>query len=197
TRIARDLHDSAGHAINVILVHAGAARLLAEKDPARSRAALATIETLARETLGEIDQLVGALRDDEERTQSPIGLAALDTLVKRHRDAGLEVDIEVSGDRRALPPATDQAAYRILQESLTNALRHGAGRAHVTLAYDDDELEIQVDNPARRDGPAGAGHGIVGMRERASLLGGTVEYESTNGRFRVRARLPCGAGEQR
>src|SRR5829696_2678988 len=194
---ARDLHDSAGHAINVILVHAGAARLLAEKDPARSRAALATIETLARETLGEIDQLVGALRDDEDRTQSPIGLAALDALVKRHRDAGLEVDVEVSGDRRALPPATDQAAYRILQESLTNALRHGAGRADVTLAYDDDALEIQVDNPARRDGPAEAGHGIVGMRERASLLGGSVEHESTNGLFRVRARLPCGAGEPR
>src|SRR5829696_2440356 len=197
TRIARDLHDSAGHAINVILVHAGAARLLAEKDPARSRAALATIETLARETLGEIDQLVGALRNDEDRTQSPIGLAALDALVKRHRDAGLEVDVEVSGDRRALPPATDQAAYRILQESLTNALRHGAGRADVTLAYDDDALEIHVDNPARRDGPAEAGHGIVGMRERASLLGGSVEHESTNGLFRVRARLPCGAGEPR
>ena len=197
TRIARDLHDSAGHAINVILVHAGAARLLAEKDPARSREALATIETLARETLGEIDQLVGALRDDEERTQSPIGLAALDALVKRHRDAGLDVDLEVSGDRRALPPATDQAAYRILQESLTNALRHGAGRADVTLVYDDDELEIQVDNPARGDGPAAAGHGIVGMRERASLLGGSVEYESTNGLFRVRARLPCGSGGQR
>jgi signal transduction histidine kinase len=197
TRIARDLHDSAGHAINVILVHAGAARLLAEKNPARSREALATIESLARETLGEIDQLVGALRDDEDRAQSPIGLAALDALVKRHRDAGLEVALEVSGDRRALPPATDQAAYRILQESLTNALRHGAGRADVTLAYDANELEIQVDNPARRDGPAAAGHGIVGMRERASLLGGSVEYESTNGLFRVRARLPCGAGEQR
>ena len=77
--------------------------------------------------------------------------AALDALVKRHRDAGLEVNLEVSGDRRALPPATDQAAYRILQESLTNALRHGAGRADVTLAYDDDALEIQVANPARRD----------------------------------------------
>ena len=138
--------------------------------------------------MGEIDQLVGALRDDEERTQSPIGLAALDTLVKRHRDAGLAVDLEVSGERRALPPATDQAAYRILQESLTNALRHGAGRADVTLAYDDDELEIQVDNPARRDRLRQPGApGIVGMRERASLLGGTVGYESANRLFRVRA----------
>jgi signal transduction histidine kinase len=197
TRIARDLHDSAGHAINVILVHAGAARLLAEKDPARSREALAKIETRARETLTEIDGLVRALRDDDEQVQAPIGLAALDSLIRRHRDAGLEVDLDVSGGRRPLPPATDQAAYRILQESLTNALRHGAGRADVTLAYDDDALEIQVDNPARRDGPAAAGHGIVGMRERASLLGGSVSHESANGLFRVRARLPCRASEQR
>src|SRR5215207_5878782 len=118
TRIARDLHDSAGHAINVILVHAGAARLLAEKDPPRSREALATIETLARETLTEIDGLVRALREDEEQVQAPVGLAALDGLIRRHRDAGLEVGVDVNGGRRPLPPATDQAAYRILQESL-------------------------------------------------------------------------------
>ena len=106
TRIARDLHDSAGHAINVILVHAGAARLLAEKDPGRARAALGTIESVAHETLREIDQLVGALREDDERAQTPIGLAALDTLVKRHRDAGLEVDVLVNGDRRQLSPGS-------------------------------------------------------------------------------------------
>jgi signal transduction histidine kinase len=196
TRIARDLHDSAGHAINVILVHAGAARLLAEKDPAQSREALATIESLARETLTEIDGLVRALREDEDGPQAPIGLAALDGLVQRHRDAGLDVDVEVTGDRRILPPATDQAAYRILQESLTNALRHGTGRAEVSLAYDVDRVEIQVENPAQPDGASPAGHGIVGMRERASLLGGTVAYEALNGRFRVHAVLPC-RGEDR
>ena len=195
TRIARDLHDSAGHAINVILVHAGAARLLADKDPARSRDALATIERLARETLTEIDGLVRALRDDEDRVEAPIGLTALDGLVQRHREAGLDVDVEVGGDRRPLPPAADQAAYRILQESLTNALRHGSGSADVALAYDDDRLEIRVDNPATPDGPSPAGHGLVGMRERASLLGGTVAYDSADGRFRVRAVLPYG-GEQ-
>ena len=197
TRIARDLHDSAGHAINVILVHAGAARLLAEKDPARSREALATIESLARETLTEIDGLVRALREDEDQVQAPIGLAALDSLVRRHRDAGLEVGVNVTGAPRTLPPATDQAAYRILQESLTNALRHGTGRAEVTVTYEDDELEVQVDNPARSDGAAAAGHGIVGMRERASLLGGSVAYGSSNGLFRVRARLPYRGEEQR
>jgi signal transduction histidine kinase len=195
TRIARDLHDSAGHAINVILVHAGAARLLAEKDPTRSRDALATIETVAGETLREIDALVHALREDEEAVEPP-GLAALDTLVKRHRDAGLDVDVHVNGARRPLGPAVDQAAYRILQESLTNALRHGSGRAEVALIYGGDAVEIGVTNPSQTPGPAAAGHGIVGMRERASLLGGSVLHESMNGVFRVRARLPYGGDEQ-
>ncbi len=195
TRIARDLHDSAGHAINVILVHAGAARLLAEKDPAASRAALATIESLARETLGEIDGLVSALREDEERAETPIGLAALDGLVKRHRDAGLDVEVIVNGARRPVGPAVDQAAYRILQESLTNALRHGNGMAKIALTYGPDALEIGVTNPAHGDGPASAGHGLVGMRERASLLGGNLLFQSMNGLFRVRVRLPYGGEE--
>jgi signal transduction histidine kinase len=195
TRIARDLHDSAGHAINVILVHAGAARLLAEKDPARSRAAIATIESLARETLTEIDGLVRALREDEDKAETPIGLSALDALVKRHRDAGLAVDLTVSGDRRPLGPAADQAAYRILQESLTNALRHGSGGAKVTLAYHVDELAISVTNPSADGLPATAGHGIVGMRERASLIGGSVSIQSMNGLFSLEARLPYGGEE--
>ena len=191
TRIARDLHDSAGHAINVILVHAGAARLLAEKDPSRSREALATIEAVARETLGEIDQLVRALREDQEAVEPP-GLAALDTLVKRHRDAGLDVGVAVEGARRPLGPAVDQAAYRILQEALTNALRHGGGRAEVALTYGDDALELGITNPSSGAGPAAAGHGIVGMRERASLLGGSMTVESTDGVFRIRSLLPYG-----
>lgn len=195
TRIARDLHDSAGHAINVILVHAGAARLLADKDPARSRAALATIESLARETLTEIEGLVRALREDEAEAQTPIGLAAFDTLVKRHRDAGLDVEVRVDGARKPLAPAVDQAAYRILQESLTNALRHGNGQATVTLTYGAAALEIGVTNPTD-DGGSASGHGILGMRERASLLGGLVEAAPRNGVFRVHATLPY-AGEQR
>jgi signal transduction histidine kinase len=193
TRIARDLHDSAGHAINVILVHAGAARLLAAKDPARSQKALGTIESVARETLQEIDQLVRALREDEDVVEPP-GLAALDTLVQRHRDVGLDVDVIVNGQRRPLGPAVDQAAYRILQESLTNALRHGNGAAKVALTYTADALEIGVTNTSANDGPAAAGHGIVGMRERASLIGGEVVVQSMNGLFRVRARLPYSGG---
>jgi signal transduction histidine kinase len=191
-RIARDLHDSAGHAINVILVQAGAARLLSEKSPEESRRSLETIETVARETLAEIDQLVRALRDDRaDAVEPPTGLAALDSLVERQRSAGLAIELHVNGRRRPLPPAVDQAAYRILQESLTNALLHGRGGADVALTYDTDALEIVVDNPGAANG--GTGHGIVGMRERAQLLGGTFEAGSMDGRFRVRARLPYGA----
>jgi signal transduction histidine kinase len=194
TRIARDLHDSAGHAVNVILVQAGAARLLLERDPARSRAALETIEDVARETLVEIDQLVRALRDPAgtDGVEPPAGLAALGTLVERSRAGGLDVEVAVEGERRPLPPGVDQAAYRILREALTNASRHGAGMARVELAYGPAALELVVTNPL----PAGvvaanrAGHGIVGMRERAFLLGGTLETSATDGVFRVRASLP-------
>jgi signal transduction histidine kinase len=192
TRIARDLHDSAGHAINVILVHAGAARLLAEKDPSRSREALGTIESVARETLREIDAFVRALREDDDAVQPPTGLSSLDALVQRHRDAGLEVDVSVRGERRPLGPAADQAAYRILQEALTNALRHGRGAAEVGLTYGVDGLEIAVSNATAGNGSRNAGHGIVGMRERASLLGGSLDVRPENGRFDVHARLPYG-----
>jgi signal transduction histidine kinase len=199
TRIARDLHDSAGHAINVILVQAGAARLLAKQDPERSRAALETIEEVARETLGEIDQLVRALREDDLSGQTsatvepPLCLAAIDTLAGRHRTAGLAVSVREHGSRRQLSPGLDQAAYRILQEALTNAARHGNGSAEVEITFGSSSLELAVSNPTDPDSAAGAtGHGIVGMRERASLLGGTLEVGARNGLFRVRALLPYG-----
>jgi signal transduction histidine kinase len=194
TRIARDLHDSAGHAINVILVQAGAARVLSEKDPERSRAARETIESVARETLTEIDRLVRVLRDDGARNgevEPPAGLSALDTLAKRHRQAGLEVAVRTEGAVRALAPAVDQAAYRIVQESLTNALLHGEGNADVALGYGTDALEITVTNRVRHSAVnQGGGHGLVGMRERAVLVGGTLETGADDGLYRVRARLP-------
>ncbi|HKP10267.1 MAG TPA: histidine kinase [Gaiella sp.] len=193
TRIARDLHDSAGHAVNVILVQAGAARLLLEQDPARSRAALRTIEDVARETLVEIDQLVRALRDPggTDGVEPPAGLAALDTLVARSRSAGLDVEVEETGERRALPRGIDQAAYRILREALTNASRHGAGTARVELRYGASALELVVTNPLRAGvGEGREGHGIVGMRERAALVDGTLEALPEDGSFRVRATLP-------
>lgn len=194
TRIARDLHDSAGHAVNVILVQAGAARLLLEQDPARSRAALETIEDVARDTLVEIDQLVRALRETAapDGVEPPAGLAALGTLVERSRAAGLDVTIATEGQARPLPPNVDQAAYRILREALTNAARHGSGSADVRLEYASEALVIAVSNPVATgaSGPDGGGHGLVGMRERAQLLGGAFDTSSTSGVFRVRASLP-------
>ena len=195
TRIARDLHDSAAHAINVILVQAGAARLLQQEDPAAARDALTTIEDVARETIGEIDQLVRTLRENGNggMPEPPTGLAALETLLERSRTAGLTVNVEINGRRRALPAAVDQAAYRILQESLTNAARHGDGTADLAIGYTEHELELAVTNPlaageTRRDGEAG--HGILGMRERATLLAGNLETSREGTRFRLRARLP-------
>jgi signal transduction histidine kinase len=202
-RIARDLHDSAGHAINVILVQAGAARLLGEQDPAAARAALTTIEEVARETVDDIDQLVRVLRDDEfsgeerDGVEPPAGLAALETLASRHRAAGADVQVTVQGSRRPLPPAVDQAAYRIVQEALTNAGRHGAGDARVEVAFAPDALELAVTNTTRGEASVpGGGLGIVGMRERALLLGGTLLASADDGIFRVEARLPYdGSGQ--
>ena len=201
TRIARDLHDSAGHAINVILVQAGAARLLQEQDPAKTRAALETIEEVARETVGEIDQLVRVLREDRRaegnEVEPPPGLAALDALIERHRVSGLAVTVRVDGFPRQLAPAVDRAAYRILQEALTNAARHGGKSAEVEIAFGRRALELTVANPTSRSATTGDGHGIVGMRERTALLGGELEVTAGDGRFVVEARLPYRGGEQR
>jgi signal transduction histidine kinase len=195
-RIARDLHDSAGHAIGVILVHAGDGRLRAERDPAGARAAFETIEEVARETIGEIDQLVRALREtDDPGVEPPPGVGALDGLLARHRAAGLDVTATVHGTRRPLPPGVDQGAYRIVQEALTNAARHGGGGAALDVAFGDGALELTVTNPLRNavNGAAGGGqgHGIVGMRERAALLGGRMQAGAHDGAFEVRAWLPA------
>jgi signal transduction histidine kinase len=197
TRIARDLHDSAGHAINVILVQAGAARLLGKREPERAQAALETIEEVARETLGEIDYLVRALREDDGSNGAganvePLpGLAAVETLADRHRSAGLAVSIREHGSRRQLSPGLDQAAYRILQEALTNAARHGDGSAEVDIGFRPTSLELTVTNPIRPASALGGdGHGIVGMRERATLLGGNLDAGASDARFRIRAHLP-------
>jgi signal transduction histidine kinase len=192
-RIARDLHDAAGHAINVIAVRAGTARL--RQDPERSQVALEDIEQLARKTVGEIDQIVGALRDHGAITRgvdAPPGLASLDTLVGRHAAAGLEVHVASEGEPRLLENAVDQAAYRILQEALTNAARHGAGSADIDLVFGEAALELRIRNTASAQSVprAKGGHGLIGMRERATLLGGSLEVKRTNGSFSVRARLP-------
>jgi signal transduction histidine kinase len=198
TRIARDLHDSAGHAINVILVHAGLGRLRATQD-AGARETFQTIEDVARQTVGEIDQLVAAMREDaaEPDVEPPPGLAALDTLLQRHRAAGLDVTSTTHGDRRSLPPSVDRGAYRILQEALTNTARHGNGSAEVDIAFGPSALELTVANPIRTNGTAResrGGHGLIGMRERAVVLGGSLDTTDRNGRFCVHARLPLTSG---
>ena len=196
-RIARDLHDSAGHAINVIAIQAGAARLRHREDPDRSLVALRAIEEVARQTAGDFDQMVGGLRERSSvdgSVEAPTGLASLEALVARHRETGLEVAASESGTPRRLGPAADQAAYRIVQEALTNAARHGMGRAQIDVTYGDDTLDLTVTNPVpvTAPKPATRGHGLIGMRERATLLGGTLEAGHTNGIFRVRASLPYG-----
>jgi signal transduction histidine kinase len=195
TRIARDLHDSAGHAINVILVHAGLGRLRTERDPAGAREAFETIEDVARETVGEIDELVRVLREDEDGrdgVEPPPGVAALEGLIERHRAAGLDVTIGFAGERRPLSPGVDRAAYRIVQEALTNAARHGDGSARVQLAFGDGGLELTVVNRLRPDRTArrADGHGITGMRERAAQLGGSLQVRARDRDFTVHARLP-------
>jgi signal transduction histidine kinase len=196
-RIARDLHDSAGHAISVIAVRAGAARLRHHQDPDRSLAALEAIEQLARQTAEEIDQLVGTLREGgpaNGAVDAPPGLASLDTLLAHHQAAGLEVTLDTAGAPKPLGAAADQAAYRILQEALTNAARHGTGSARIELAFGDTAVELRVINPVPAGGSPrpGGGHGLVGMRERATLLGGDLDAERANGAFRIRARIPYG-----
>jgi signal transduction histidine kinase len=192
-RIARDLHDSAGHALNVILVHAGLGRLRAAGDEA-VRDTFETIEDVARQTVADIDQLVTALREGDSGVEPPPGLAALDTLVRRHREAGLDVTTTISGERRPLAPGVDRGAYRILQEALTNTARHGRGEASVDIVFAADALELTVDNPADGARERRGGHGLIGMRERAALLGGSVETTARDGSFRVHARLPLSGG---
>jgi signal transduction histidine kinase len=196
-RIARDLHDSAGHAINVIGVQASAARLWHERDPARSRTALQTIENVARQTVGEIDRIVHTLRSGDipnGQVEAPPGLAALGTLITQHAAAGLVVTRTTEGEPRPLTGTVDQAAYRILQEALTNAARHGAGGAQVGLRFGASALQLTVINPTLTGDPISSsdGHGLVGMRERATLLGGELEIERADGSFHVHAELPYG-----
>jgi signal transduction histidine kinase len=196
-RIARDLHDSVGHAISVIAIRAGAARLRHDGDPDRSLLALEAIEELARQTVEEIEQIVGTLREGDcvnGIVEAPPGLASLDTLIAQREAAGLEVTFDAWGRPQPLGATADQAAYRILQEALTNAARHGAGSAQVELAFGETAVELTVTNPvtARLSPRSGGGHGLIGMRERAALLGGSLDAERANGSFRVHARIPYG-----
>jgi signal transduction histidine kinase len=192
TRIARDLHDSVGHAINVIAVRAGAARLRHHEDPERSRAALLAIEDLARHTAADIDQFVGALRSDadDRAPLAPRSLASVGTLIELHAEAGLIVTARNTGSPVSLQQPIDQAAYRIVQEALTNASRHGCGTADLAIHFGDDAVIIEVGNTVAKPDLQPMGHGLLGATERASLLGGSVRTECRGGVFVLRAVLP-------
>jgi signal transduction histidine kinase len=189
TQIARDLHDSVGHALTLIAVRAGTARL--RQDQATSLAALTDIENLARETTADIEQIVNPLRGPASIDRSPVGLASAGALVAQFCAAGHEVVLTQVGEVAGLSVSADQGAYRILQESLTNAARYGRGSTTVTLSTTPDLMVVDVENPvAEPRPPAAGGHGIPGMRERANLLGGALTAEEADGRFRVELRLP-------
>jgi signal transduction histidine kinase len=199
-RIARELHDSAGHAINTIRIQAGAARVLRERDPERSAEAIETIEQVARETIEDIDRIVGALREDASAPLAPLpGIDDIRTLVDRHRAGGLDFHLRITGQAAPpIPAAVDRAGYRIAQEALTNAARHGTGSAEVTVERGAERLELTVTNPVS-NGSAGrpsGGRGILGMQERATLLGGSLEAGAGDGSFRVRAVLPYDRASQ-
>jgi signal transduction histidine kinase len=196
TRIARELHDSAGHAINSILIQAGAARLVQDSQPERSREAIATIESIARESIEDIDAILGGLRDGAPADLEPLpGINRIAALVERHRAAGLDFSLrDRTSPQLRLPPSVDRAAYRIAQEAMTNAARHGTGSAQVTLESRDGGLTLTVINPVAEGATARTtgGHGLTGMRERAALLGGTLDAGRMGDGFEVRATLPQG-----
>jgi signal transduction histidine kinase len=196
-RIARELHDVVAHTMATINVQAGAAVHVLPTRPEAAADALQAIKAASKEGLRELRAILNVLRqaDDADPTQPAPGTAQLETLVDGARRAGLETTLSVTGTPAPLPAAVDLAAYRIVQESLTNAIRHaGPAQAAVWLSYGDDELRIYVSDTGRGKPPGvseGAGHGLVGMRERAAAVGGWVETgPSPGGGFRVAARLP-------
>jgi signal transduction histidine kinase len=193
-RIARELHDVVAHSMSVITVQAGFGNLVLDDQPAQARAALGAIETTGREALAEMRRLLGMLRDDGPAALAPApGLGELDHLVAQTGKAGVRVQVEITGEPRPLPPGIDLSAFRIVQEALTNVVKHAeTGSCRLAIAYAERELSIEITDDGR-GGPAGngPGHGLIGMRERVHLYGGTVRAAPLPGRgFRVTASLP-------
>ncbi|MGP0101012.1 MAG: sensor histidine kinase [Solirubrobacteraceae bacterium] len=206
-RIARELHDVLAHGIATINVQAGVAAHVLHERPEHAAEALRTIKATSKEALRELRGILGVLRaaDEGEPREPTPGLSEIDRLVDATSHAGVPTQVEISGHRRALPATVDLAAYRIVQESLTNVLRHAAGAsARVAICYADQEMTISVDDDGRamtRAAPAtnghgkAPGHGILGMRERAHALGGELQAAPrADGGFRVHARLPVTTG---
>ncbi len=199
-RIAREVHDVLAHTVSVMVVQAEAAEELLDRDVGRTRQRLVAIETTGREALGEIRQLLGMLRDDGaefERLPQP-GLGQVEVLVGQFRDAGLTVTLTCEGEQDPLPPGLDLCAYRIVQEALTNTLKHaGPTAVTVTIRHGDNALDVDVED----DGPgaegAEGGHGLLGIRERVGMYGGALSFGNRDkGGFGVHARLPHREGPE-
>jgi signal transduction histidine kinase len=201
-RLARELHDVIGHTVNVMVIQAGAGRRTLASDRGLAERAFQTIESTGREALDELDRLLGILRTEEDEPDLPPqpGLDQLRALAGRFEDAGLPVEITIEGDEVALPRSLDQSAYRIIQEALTNALRHAGGTiAHVAVRYRNDRLELEVANDGRDNrrpqNHPGGGRGLIGIRERVALFGGELEAgPKAEGGFVVRCGFPLTTG---
>ncbi|MER5732119.1 sensor histidine kinase [Streptomyces sp. NPDC002138] len=203
-RIARELHDMVAHSIGIIALQAGAASRVIDTQPTTARAALQAIEAAGRETLSGLRRMLGALRQAQPGQQAetvPLdpapGLADIDRLAERTTKAGVRVDVRWRGQRRQLPPEIDMSAYRIIQEAVTNVVRHAAaGSCQVSIDCQDNELSIEVlDSGPGRSNSSGSGYGLIGMRERVGLLHGDFRAEPRpEGGFRVAARLPVPSG---
>lgn len=198
-RIARELHDVIAHSVSVMTVQAGAAEEMLKLDPLRALEPVRAVQETGRDALVEMKRLVGMLREgDEETGLAPQpGLGDLERLVAQVREAGLTVELRVEGEPRALPIGVGLSAYRVVQEGLTNALKHAGGAsATVTVRYGESALAIEVaDEGAEAPQGGDAGHGLVGMRERVGVFGGTFDAGPlASGGFAVRALLPLEGG---
>jgi signal transduction histidine kinase len=199
TRIARELHDVVAHSVSVMVVQAGAAEDLLDRDPQRARLPLQTIQETGRQAVADMQRMLGLLRgehSDQALAPQP-GTEQLSELVNQMAEAGLPVQLRIEGARRPLSPGVELAAFRVVQEALTNTLKHaGPAQADVVIRYSSDALEIYVlDNgtgpAASRPVGSGAGHGLIGIRERAAVYGGTVAAgPAAGGGFAVRVLLP-------
>ena len=198
-QLARELHDVLAHNVSLINVQASTALHLLDEQPERARTALTAIKAASSETLHELRATVGSLRGDgEQAPRAPLaGLDRLDELVAQNAETGLRVDVQRVGEPRVLPPRVDLAAYRIVQEALTNVRRHsGADRARVELRYAEGSLGVEVTDSGA-GAPAGAdvvdGHGLQGMRERVGALGGSFDARNTDFGFAVTVVFPLDA----
>jgi signal transduction histidine kinase len=200
-RIARELHDVIAHHVSMMGVQAGAGRVVIDQDPQKAKEALAAIELSSRHAVQELYRLLGFLRQagDPDPLASQPGLGQLASLAAAMSETELTVQVSVEGEQRPLPATVDVSAYRIVQEALTNTLKHaGASRADVHLRYWPDELEVEIVDDGRPNGPSAAasgGLGLIGMRERAALHGGQLSAgRAAGGGFAVRVKLPTPDG---